>query len=83
VSVITKVKKTRQLFQATNEWEPDGVLAKCAHKLEKGKSYAGNLFDAFPGTNETDFEFSKATWATFEADELEESYYGRLLYRPK
>ncbi|MGB7602363.1 MAG: hypothetical protein WBM24_18810 [Candidatus Sulfotelmatobacter sp.] len=78
MSVTTKVKKTGQVFMATNEWEPDEVLGRDAHELEKGKSYAGHLFDAILTPNATSAEFSKVEWATFVADELEELHIDRL-----
>jgi hypothetical protein len=81
VTVTTKVKATGKIFQATSEWTPDDVLGRDAHKLEKGKSYAGHLFDAILAPNATSAEFTKADWAIFTADELEELTCDRLRLR--
>jgi len=81
MSITTKVKKTGRVFQATNEWEPDNPLGRDAHKLEKGKSYAGHLFDAILVPGATAAEFSKVEWATFAAEELEELNFDRLQLR--
>lgn len=82
MSITTKVRKTGQLFQATNEWEePDGILGRDAHRLEQGKRYAGHLFDAYVVPGATVIEFSKAEWATFAADELEELNFDSLHVR--
>ena len=71
MSFTAKVKKTGQLFQATNEMGRDGALGKDAHTLEKGKSYAGHLFLDSQPRNSPWVEFSGATWGVFREDELE------------
>jgi hypothetical protein len=81
MSITARVRKTGQIFQATNEWEQDDVLGRDAHKLEKGKSYAGHLFDATLAPTGASAEFSKVDWAIFSADELEELNVERLRLR--
>jgi hypothetical protein len=72
MSFTATVKKTGQLFDATNEVSPSGGLGRDAHQLENGKSYMGHLFDAYPTPESTMVTFSKAEWAVFQADELQE-----------
>jgi hypothetical protein len=72
MSFTAIVKKTGQLFDATNEAGANGGLGTDAHRLEPGKSYMGHLFDAYPTPDSTTVTFSRAEWATFHADELRE-----------
>jgi hypothetical protein len=72
MSFQAKVKKTDQLFVATNEVDNDGVWSKDARKLEKGKSYVGYLFSARSHHSSTPGTFGKPTFAVFESDALEE-----------
>jgi hypothetical protein len=66
-----KVKKTGEVFLATNELLPDGVWGHDAHELEQGKTYVGHLFvDSTLGSSPL-VQFSKAAWAQFAARELE------------
>lgn len=72
VSFTTKVKKTGQLFDATTDLGTNGELYRDAQSpLQQDRLYAGHLFDAYPG-NSPWVEFSKAEWASFRGDELEE-----------
>jgi hypothetical protein len=66
-----KIKKTGEIFMATNELSPDGVWSHDAHELEQGKTYVGHLLaDSSLGSTSV-VEFSKAKWAQFAANELE------------
>ncbi len=71
MSFTAIVKKTGQLFDATNEVGPGGGLGRDAHDLQQGKSYMGHLFDAYPTPESTTVTFSNAEWAVFRAEELE------------
>jgi hypothetical protein len=66
------VKSTGQFFDATNEVGPNGGLGRDAHELEPGKSYMGHLFDAYPTAERTTVTYSKAEWAAFPAEDLEQ-----------
>jgi len=74
MSFTAKVKATGQLFQATTVFGTDGTLGRDAYELHNGESYAGHLFVG-PQVSESaelaEFEFTKADWATFKAEELE------------
>jgi hypothetical protein len=51
--------------------DTDTETGRDAHKLEAGKTYAGNVLDSMP--TETQYiEFSRASRATFRSSELEE-----------
>jgi hypothetical protein len=51
--------------------DTDVATGRDAHRLEAGKTYAGNVLDSIP--TETQFvEFSKASRATFHSSQLEE-----------
>ncbi|MFZ3212189.1 MAG: hypothetical protein WA188_11815 [Terriglobales bacterium] len=66
-----KVKKTGEVFMATNELTADGVLSRDAHTLEPDKTYGGLLLEeSWPGLPPL-IEFSKASWGSFSADQLE------------
>lgn len=70
--INTKVEKTGQFFEATNEEH----LSSNVHVLEKGKSYSGFLYDGYfeeakPNSDVTEFTCTKQrTPATFSEDEL-------------
>jgi hypothetical protein len=67
-----KVKKTGEIFMATNELSPDGVWSHDATELEQGKTYVGHRFlDSCLGQNASQVQFSKVAWAQFTASELE------------
>ena len=66
-----KVKSTGEVFMATNELTSDGILSHDAHQLEAGKMYGGLLLrESWPG-NPPLIEFTDASWASFEAEQLE------------
>jgi hypothetical protein len=69
MSFQAKVKKTGQLFVATNELDKDGAWNKDARKLEKGKSYVGYLFSAKSDVSGT---LRKPEVEILESDALEE-----------
>jgi hypothetical protein len=70
--INTKVKKTGQFFEATNEEHSSSNV----HVLEKGKSYSGSLYEGYFEDAKAigdliEFTCTKArTPATFSADEL-------------
>lgn len=67
-----RIKKTGEIFMATNELSPDGVWSHDAHELEQGKTYVGHRFvDSWLESSASLVEFSKAEWAQFAANELE------------
>jgi hypothetical protein len=72
MSFQAKVKETGQLFVATNEVDKDRVWGKDAQKLQKGKSYVGYLFSAWPEHSSTPGQFRKPTFDVLESDALEE-----------
>jgi hypothetical protein len=71
MSFQAKVKKTAQLFVATNEVDKDRAWGKDARKLEKGKSYVGYLFPALSEYSSKPGAFGRPTCAIFESDALE------------
>jgi hypothetical protein len=51
--------------------DTDAETGRDAHKLDAGKTYAGNVLDSMP--TETQYiEFSRASRATFRSGELEQ-----------
>lgn len=79
MSFTAKVKATGQLFDVTTDLGQDGALYRDAHRpLQKGTLYAGHLFDAFPKSGSDLVKFSKAEWAIFCEDELEDFPVTRL-----
>jgi hypothetical protein len=71
MSFTAKVKSTGQLFQATNQIRSGGLVEDAPRRIEQNRSYAGHLFDAYPGDSPM-VKFSKAAWAIFRSDELEQ-----------
>jgi len=69
MSFQAKVRKTGQLFVATNELDNDGSWNKDARKLTKGKSYVGYLFS---GKSDEPGRLRKPNVEILESDALEE-----------
>ena len=86
MSFTAKVKKTGQVFNATNEWDEGGVFGRDAHEINQGKAYGGHLFHTYQ-INETpemiELVFTKIEWATFKAEELEEFAVNRIRLHPR
>ena len=75
MSFTVKVKKTGQVFNATNEWDAGGYFGRDAHELVDGKTYGGHLFHTHELRESADMVelvFTGIEWATFRAEELED-----------
>jgi len=86
MSFTAKVKKTGQVFNATNEWEIDGSFGRVAHGLVDGKLYGGHLFHTHELKESTDLVelvFTGIEWATFKAEELQEFAAARIRLYPR
>jgi hypothetical protein len=86
MSFTAKVKKTGQVFNATNEWEKDGSFGRDAHELIDGKVYGGHLFHTHEIKESPDLvelTFSGIEWATLKAEELQNFAAKRIRLWPK
>jgi hypothetical protein len=86
MSFTAKVKKTGQVFNATNEWGADGFLGRDAHELLDGKLYGGHLFHTHELSESADLVelvFTGIEWRTFKAEELQEFAAGRIRLYPR
>ncbi len=86
MSFTAKVRKTGQVFNATNEWNSDGFFGRDAHELLDGKIYGGHLFHTHQLRESADMVeliFTGIEWATFKAEELQEFAVGRIRLHPR
>ncbi|MFZ3266150.1 MAG: hypothetical protein WA172_19240 [Terriglobales bacterium] len=86
MAITVKVKKTGQVFNATNEWDAAGFFGRDAHELVEGKVYGGHLFHTHELRESSDMVelvFTGIEWATFRAEELEDFAAGRIRLRPR
>jgi hypothetical protein len=75
MAITVKVKKTGQVFNATNEWDVAGFFGRDAHELVDGRIYGGHLFHTYQISESADMVelvFTGIEWATFKAEELQE-----------
>lgn len=85
MSFTAKVKKTGQVFQATNEWDEGLIIGRDAHQLSHGKAYGGHLFHTHQLTESADLVelvYNRVEWATFRAEELEGFSVNRIRLHP-
>jgi hypothetical protein len=81
-----RVKKTGQVFQATNEWDEGLINGRDAHRLSHGKAYGGHLFHTYQLTESTgllELIYNGVEWATFRAEELEGFAVNRIRLHPR
>jgi hypothetical protein len=86
MSFTAKVKKTGQVFQATNEWDEGLIIGRDAHQLTPGKAYGGHLFHTHELKESPDLVelvYSGVEWATFRANELEGFAVNRIRLFPR
>lgn len=86
MSFTAKIKKTGQVFNATNEWDADGFFGRDAYELLDGKLYGGHLFHTHQLRESADIVelvFTGIEWATFKAEELQEFAAERIRLYPR
>ncbi len=86
VAITVKVRKTGQVFNATNEWEAGGFFGRDVHELADGKIYGGHLFHTHKINESADIAelvFTGIEWATFKAEELQEFAQDHIRLHPR
>jgi hypothetical protein len=86
MAFTAKVKRTGQVFNATNEWDANGFFGRDAHEIIDGKLYGGHLFHTHQMRESpelVELVFNGIEWATFKAEELEAFAADRIRLFPR